>query len=155
MSCIRGNYNIAVKVVDEQNMIYQDLSDWMTGPPDYTVSITKPAASESIDVEVSGTNNTRISETEIGTIIDGIYTFETTSCGIRYTRKKGLFFSLECCIKKAYKDVSPRLYDLVRDVEQYLQMTKSAIEINNIALAEDLYEITKDKMDRIKCDCGC
>ena len=155
MSCIRGNYNFLVKQIDQDNIIYQDLSDWMSSPGNYTITITKPAASQSIDVEVSGTNNTRISKEQIGTIIDGIYTFETESCGIRYTRRKGLFFSLECCIKKAYKDVSPRLYDLVKDVEIHLQMTKSAIEVNNMTLATDLYEITKDKMDRIKCDCGC
>ena len=155
MSCIRGNYNCAVKAIDGENIIYQDLSDWTADPIDYTVSITKPAATEPIGVIVSGTDNTRISISEIGAVTDGIYTFETTSCGIRYTRRKGLFFSIECCIKKAYKEASPRLYPLIADVEQYLKMTQCAIETNNLELANDLFEITQDKMDRIKCDCGC
>ena len=155
MSCIRGNYNCAVKAIDDQNIIYQDLSDWTVDPIDYTVDIIKPGSTEPVRVSVSGTNNTRISASEIGTVVDGIYTFETTSCGIRYTRRKGLFLSIECCIKKAYKDVSPRLYPLIADVEQYLKMTECAIEVNNLDLANDLFEITQDKMNRIKCDCGC
>lgn len=155
MSCIRGNYNCAVKAIDGENIIYQDLSDWTADPIDYTVNITKPASTEPVGVTVSGTDNTRISISEIGAVTDGIYTFETTSCGIRYTRRKGLFFSIECCIKKAYKESSPRLYPLIADVEQYLKMTKCAIESNSLELANDLFEITQDKMDRIKCDCGC
>ena len=155
MSCIRGNYNCAVKAIDDKNIIYQDLSDWTADPIDYTVDIIRPGSTEPIGVSVSGTSNTRISASEIGTVVDGIYTFETTSCGIRYTRRKGIFFSIECCIKKAYKDVSPRLYHLIADVEQYLKMTKCAIEVNNLDLANDLFEITQDKMNRIKCDCGC
>ena len=155
MTCIRGNYNLTVKTIDKDNMVYLDLSDWMTSPGNYTISITKPATSQPIAVEVSGTITTRISSEQLGTIIDGVYTFETDSCGIRYKRYKGLFYLLECCIKQAYLDISPSHYDKIWDVEDSLKETNAAIERNNLELANDLYEITKAKMDRIKCDCGC
>lgn len=155
-NCIRdGSYQFALTQIDKENMVYQDLSQWTVGPGNYTVTITKPASSQSVDVEVSGTENTRISKSEIGTIVDGIYKFEAVSCGLRYTRYKGLFYNLECCIMKAYKDVSPRLYPLVKDTEQHLKMTKSAIETGELERANTLFEITQEKIDRIKCDCGC
>lgn len=135
--------------------MYQDLSDWVTDPDTYNVSITKPATSQAITLEVSGTNNTRISSDQIGTIIDGIYTFETTSCGVRYKRYKGLFFNLECCIKEAYLDVYSDYYPLIRDVQDHLKMTQAAIELNKLSLAEDLYDITRQKFNRVQCDCGC
>lgn len=144
-----------VQVIDQDNMIYQDLSDWTTDPTVYSVEVTRPATSQPVSVEVSGTENTRISQEDIGTIVDGIYTFETVSCGIRYKRYKGLFFHTECCIKKTYIGADTRTKELLQQVQETLKETQAAIEVNNISLAEELYEIVEAQMDRIACDCGC
>ena len=152
MSCIRGNYNASVKAIDKTTVMYQDMSDWMDTPDKYMIDIYKPNE-EKVSVEVRADRPVKIDQ--LGVVNDGIYTIETNSCGIRYKRRVGLFFNIECCIKKSYSLVEARLHPMIEEVREYVKMAKCAIEMNDFTLANDLFDIAQDKMERINCDCGC
>lgn len=159
-SCIRGNYNVYVKALDKKTLIYQDLSDWMDEPrydlPEtYTVTVIPPGESTGVSLELNIRNTNRISEDDLGCIKDGVWCFQTESCGTLYKRSVGIFYSIECCIRKAYATESDKSYKAIKEVEMFVTLAKSAVSINNIQEATEFLEIAQKKLDRIKCDCNC
>lgn len=158
-SCIRGNYNFHFEALDKQTFIYQDLSDWMDDPrysfPEtYEVSITPPGESSSTVLTLDVTNTNKIGQTDLPVIRDGVWCFETTSCGYTYKRSVGIFYAIECCIAKAYATEPTRKHEKIKEVESFLRLAQAAISINNISQATDLYDIAYKKMNKIKnCEC--
>lgn len=157
-SCIKGNYNVWVDVIDRKTLLYQDISDWMDEsrydlPENYFVKITPPGKDSGglLKLNVSGIN--KLTEKEIGPLEDGIWCFQTDSCGVNYKRSVGIYYKIECCLKKAFATTDK--YDQLKEVEKYLDLTKAAVSINNFSQAEEYLEITQDKLERIKCDCNC
>ena len=84
--CIKGNYNFDVSVGDSKNILYTDMSDWMSGdhygsPEIYLVDITLPGGTKIEKVELGVTFGNAISTSKLGItkFRDGIYCFETFS----------------------------------------------------------------------------
>lgn len=152
MSCIRGNYDLWVKQVSDNKLIYRDLSDWMETPESYRITVTKPGRESGEEMEVSAKGDTII---EPGFFNDGIYTFTTESCGIKYTRKKGIFYHLECCIIKSTFELSERQKDNLMDAQRMIRMMECAVDMQKFNLAEDLHDIVTDKLRVLNCDCSC
>lgn len=82
---------------------------------------------------------------------DGIYEFHTFSCGENYYKMKGIFYKVECCIKKLFANYDN--YQKVSDLASYLTIIKTNIELRNLTTAEQYYEILKDEMELLKCNC--
>lgn len=136
-------------------MIYQDLSDWMEEdrydfPDDYLITVITPGESAGTEYTLSIKNTNKLT---FDCIKDGIWCFQTESCGVSYKRYIGIFYSIECCIKKAY--ATEESYSTIKEVELFLNLTKAAISINNIKEASEYLEIAEKKLSRIKCDCNC
>lgn len=159
-SCIRGNYNVLVKALDKGTLTYQDFSDWMDEPryefpESYIVRIIPPGKGEGVLLELSTTKVNKLTSKEVGMIKDGMWCFQTESCGVTYKKTIGIFYSIECCIRKAWATEPERRYDAIEEVERYVNLSKMAVELNNIKEATEHLEIAQDKLDRIKCDCDC
>jgi len=159
-ACIRGNYNVVVKALDKKNMVYQDFSDWMTEdrytvPESYYVTVIPPGGGTGVTLELKVFDINRITEEEVGLIKDGVWCFQTESCGVRYKKSIGIFYSIECCIRRAYATEPERRYEAIKEVERFVNLSKAAVELNNLQEAMELLELAQDKMDRIKCDCDC
>lgn len=155
-SCIRGNYNFYAREVDKNGFRYQDLSDWMdepgyTIPTTYSVTITPPATRNSVtlNLTVGGTNY--ITKEQLGSLKDGIYCFEVTSCGISYKRSIGLFPEMRCCIRQLYATENDP--SKAQEVDNYLERASINIEFNNIQLAEKNLKIARRLLDNLKCSC--
>ena len=105
--CIKGHYNFSITVGDDQNLIYIDTSDWMDGenysiPDTYTLTITLPGGSKKMtEVSVGAGDVISTSELQISKFIDGLYCFETFSCGKTYKRVSLVLPFLECCLRRA------------------------------------------------------
>ena len=153
MSYIRGNFNFSVKAIDRNTIVFQDLSDWSDDPGTYDIDIYKPAEEGKHTVTVKANQPVKIDN--IGGVPDGIYTIETSSSGLKYKRRAGLFFRTECCIKKAYSLVEARMHPLIDEANDFLKMAKCAVDMNNFTLANDLFDIAQDKIERVNCNCGC
>lgn len=157
-SCIRGNFNIYVKAIDKDTLVYHDLSEWMTDdgyivPDTYSVTITPPATSKSTTLTLKTGSTNQIGVSELGSLKDGAYCFEVTSCGISYKKSVGLFPSLECCLKQAYATQSD--VGKVDEVDSYLKRASINVELNNLQTASSNLSIAKALLENMQCDCNC
>jgi len=128
-ACIRGNYNYYVEALDHHNLVYKDYSDWMEEdrydePETYKIIVTAPdeATGKEYEFNVKGLNRIHFNEC----IKDGIWCFETESCGVKYKRTTGIFYTIECCLTKALV-TQPEKYEDIKEVEKYLDFSKAAI----------------------------
>lgn len=155
--CIRGIYNFYVKAVDTETLIYKDLSDWMDDegyltPSKYTVKLTPPGTGTSKSLELSVSSNNKI---DIGKLKDGIYCFETDSCGKNYKRSVGIFPNIECCVKQAWATLGLEFKSKIEEVESYLKAASINAELNNVKTATQNLKIAGKLLENIKCDCSC
>ena len=145
-SCIRGNYNFHVEAIDKETLIYQDLSDWMDEeryeyPTDYLVTIIPHATSLGKDLTLSVGDTNKLTSSELGSVLDGVYCFMTTSCGKAYKRSKAIFPHIACCVKQAYATLDER--EGVEEVEYYLNLATINAEQNNVKTAYRNLDIAK------------
>lgn len=159
-SCIRGNYNFHAEAVDRETIIYQDLSDWMDDegydfPTELTIQITPPTRTTAIPITIKVGEINKISSTSIGGLKDGIYCFETTSCGQKYTRSKAIFPYMECCVKQAWATLGMEHQEKIEQVENYLKLVTINAELNNVQTASKQLKIAKKELENLKCDCNC
>jgi len=159
-SCIRGIYNIVVKALDKKTLNYQDFSDWMDEdryehPETYEVIVTPPGTSDGYSLTLSTICANKITEEQVGCIKDGIWCFETNSCGVNYKVSVGIFYSIDCCLKKAFATEPKKNYEALKEVEMFLELAKSSISINNFKEGSEYLDIAQKKLDIIKCDCNC
>lgn len=159
-SCIEGNYNFFAEALDKDTIIYQDLSDWMDEegykfPTEYTVEITPPLSSTSREVIIKIGQLNRLTASQLGAIKDGIYCFETDSCGVKYKRSVAIFPYLRCCTKQAWATLGIEFKEQIEDVENHLKLATINAELNNVQLASQELKIAKILLENIKCDCDC
>lgn len=159
-SCIRGNYNFYTEALDKDTIVYQDLSDWMEeegydSPTEYVVTITPPLSTQSVAVTMKVGEMNRIGSDEIGTVRDGVYCFETTSCGEYYTRTHAIFPYMECCVKKAWATLGIEWHGRILEVEYHLKLASIQAELQNIQLASNELKVASKLLENIKCDCDC
>jgi hypothetical protein len=157
-SCIRGVYDFDLRVIDTETLVYKDLSDWMDDhnyihPVSYDIYITIPASSSKKKITVQVDNLNKIKE--FGKLKDGIYCFETESCGVKYKKSIGIFPNAECCIKQAWATLGEQFADKIREVENYLKDASVNAEYNNIQIASKNLLIAQKLLENIKCDCTC
>lgn len=159
-SCIKGNYNFYTKSIDIDTIVYQDMSIWMDEkgyilPDEYEVDITLPTSFKPKRLTLKVNQLNRLSSKELGSIKDGIYCFETTSCGEPYKRCHAIFPYMECCIKKAWTTLDKEKSHLIREVEYYLNLSKINAELDNVQLASKQLKVARKLLDNLKCDCDC
>lgn len=159
-SCIKGNYNYYTEAIDKETIIYQDLSDWMIEegyeyPTEYDIIVTPPTSSTPVSLTVKVGEINRITSTDIGTIKDGIYCYETTSCGKSYKRSQALFPSIECCIKTAWATLGSQHYPAIEEIERHVKLVTVNAELNNVILASRELKIAQKLVENLKCDCDC
>lgn len=157
-SCIRGVYDFHAKAVDTEKIVYKDLSDWMDEdnylyPEKYTVYVTPPGTSKKQQLElfVNSTNNIQ----SFGKLKDGIYCFETTSCGVTYKKSVALFPNLECCLKQAWATLGEESIPKIEDIESFKKMAEINAEFNNVKAAAYNLDIAQKLLRNLKCDCSC
>jgi len=156
-TCIRGIYNFYVRAVDTKTLIYKDASDWMDEdnyihPSKYTVKMTEPGkgTAESIELLVGSQNAIRKESLK-----DGIYCFETDSCGKHYKKSVAIFPHLACCVKQAWATMGIDFKSRIEEVESYLKMAQINAEYNNVKTATQNLKMAEKLLNNIKCDCDC
>jgi len=157
-SCIKGVYNFYVKAIDTEKIVYRDSSDWMEGdnylsPDKYTVYVTPPATSkrEKLELVVNSINIIQ----GIGKLKDGVYCFETTSCGVTYKKSVALFPHLECCLKQAWATLGEESIPKLEEIESYKKLAETNAEFNNVKAAASNLDIAQKLLRNLKCDCSC
>ena len=157
-SCIRGVFDFEIKAVDTETLVYKDLSDWMDDsnyvhPISYSIAITPPASSnkKTINVQVDSLNKIK----EFGKLKDGIYCFETESCGVKCKKSIGIFPNAECCVKQAWVTLGEQFSDKLREVEDYLKQASINAEYNNVQKKKKNLLIAQKLLENLKCDCNC
>lgn len=162
-SCIRGRgYDFTLDTPDKKTLIYNDLSDWMNEadgdyqvPDTYSVSILPPASSTPVTLILNVGSSNKITKEDLGSIRDGIYCFEVTSCGNTQKKSIGIFPSIECCIRQAYAVAPQSEIRKIEEVESYLRRASINVEMNNVKTAEKNLKIAKKLLENVKCDCNC
>lgn len=159
-ACIAGVFNFFAKAADKKTIIFQDQSAWMEGegydsPSEYLVNVIPPASSKTYPVAIKVGQVNRLTETQFGTLKDGIYCFKVETCGVPYTRSVALFPKLQCCIKQLWATSDKSKHDDIREIEYHLNQVSINAELNNIQLADSELKITKKLLENIKCDCDC
>jgi hypothetical protein len=159
-SCIQGNYGYHVEAIDKDTIIYQDLSEWVEGvgyelPESYILNVTTPGSSTPTPIDVSVSNTNRIPGNQLSGICDGVYCFQTTSCGITYSKFSAIFPNLDCCVKQAWATLDSRFDEQIREIESQLKRAKINAELDNPTDASNNLKIAKKLLENLKCDCDC
>ena len=162
-SCIEGKsgFNFSLESISADSIVVQDLSHWMEGgdhviPSEYDVKITPPATGKSVSKTLSTNSPNILSKDDLGSMRSGVYTFETSPCGISYIRKAAVFPDIECCLKSAWAVVEEeREMEKLETIERHLKMAKINAEFDNFNEAANHIEIARKLMDNVKCDCDC
>lgn len=168
-NCITGNYDLQLKSYDCRNLLYIDLSDWMTQagfelPATYDVKITPPGRSAiTITLDPSKENVIHAKDLFIERtgdtcfIEDGIYCFEVTSCDKIYKRSRAILCSLECCrdnyVLNASRPDGEDVRELIK-LDNLIRGIYTNAELNNSKTAMDLYDAAKRLLRRFNCPCG-
>lgn len=157
-SCIKGVFDFQILGYDKENIIFQDLSEWMEGdhyllPDEYSITIESPLKSKAT-VLVSTANSTRIQQKDTNFFFfDGVYTFSVESCGKVYTKKVGLFPEFECCLDVAFIKL-PDLVDTLLKMQIDLQAVKSSILLGDSTTSKEAFMVLKRKLANLECDCS-
>lgn len=160
-ACIRNHYNFHVDVLDNENIVYQDLSLWMdeTGysiPTTYNLSIIPPTSSKEINIEIGTQTSNKLGANIFGgKLKDGIYCFKTTSCGIDYQKSVALFPNTSCCLKQAWATLDESKYEQLREIENHLKIVSINAGYNNVIEASKNLKIAEKLLENLKCNCDC
>jgi hypothetical protein len=166
-TCIKGNFDATLTCLDGRNMIYRDMSEWTEGPlyatPDsYKVGITPPGRSISIQVDVSTSGPTSISNKDLGinatNLLDGVYTISVYNCGTTYTRSKAVLGNIQCRVQKYISTLNHSDYAGFKKAAHIEWLIKSSMinsELNKSKLAQDFYKAALREIDKLNCDCKC
>ena len=163
-ACIKGNYLFSTEAIDSNNLLYTDLSDWMEGenyasPGPYSIMVIPPGKISPVTIQVDAQTTTKITNADLGgCLVDGIYCFETFSCGVNYKRFVGIFPKLYCCIKKARATLPEKLLDKLDEVDREFKSLLVNIELQNSETAKRNYRIITKLLENLNCDCdscGC
>jgi len=159
-SCIRDNYNLRIEHVDCSSFLYQDLSDWMDEydfPDTYNVRITPPVG-EQVVLAMNTVGVSKVTPNELGSpVVDGIYCFQTQSCGILYTRYKAITCLLDCKLDFMISQISKtgKENDLLHAhrIESYINAIHYNAERDFKDEAEFYYKLAKKELDCYNCKC--
>lgn len=164
-SCIKGNgsYNFKVLPLDVKAFLYQDLSAWDTSdskevPDKYEVVVTPPGSSTKIAFSMYTDRLNVISASDIGygdKLKDGLYCFETVSCGKSYKKFVAVLPHIECCIQSAYSTLNEQYFYSLREIEQHLKAAKIHAQLQKIDSANKAIKVVKKLLENLKCDCDC
>lgn len=157
--CLRGVYRFYAKPIDTTVIIYKDASDWMSEdqnyvtPTEYQIKVTPPRTSTATSFTVLVDHNNQL--TFGGKLKDGVYCYETDSCGVHYVRTVALFPNIMCCVKQARATLGPEYKSRIDEVESYLDSAAYNAELNNIKTAGKNLKIAEKLLENLKCDCNC
>ena len=134
------------------------MSDWMEedryDPPEtYTVNVIPPGESTGYTLELNVQGFNKINKEDVGCIKDGVWCFNTISCGEDYKKSIGIFYNIECCIAKAYATEPERQEEAIKEIEMWVKEAKVAVELNQIVQATEFLELAQNGLERIKCNC--
>lgn len=170
--CIKGHsYDFFIKVIDNQTIVYNDLSRWMEEsdsaqyilPETHEVLVTLPDSSVHT-INVRPQSSTVLTATDLGIskFTDGIYCFsidpdssESGGCGITQTKSTGIFPNIICCMFSAYAKLDDTRHDEIGISEQWLKQAINSSELGMEKQALSEYKIAKRLLDKLNCDCNC
>lgn len=157
--CIKGHYDFRLSSTSNKELLYQDLSIWMpeedgyTVPETYDVTVKTPTNIE-FTATVFTTGVTKISPDSVGTFLDGIYCFATTSCGQYFPRNKAYIPTLECCLADLIaKAKTKEDFDVTQDLKFYIDSIYINAELGKPQKANEFFELVEEKMEQLNCNC--
>lgn len=162
--CIKGLYNFEFYALDCKHLIYQDMSDWMQEehyvfPDTYEVKISLPGFPNAVTLDLKTQCLNKLTSLELfgqdGMYLpEGIYCFEVTSCGRKYTRSAANICRLECkwdhmvIQMKDQEDLAK-----VNMIRFHLDQVLFNAKDNKVNKAMDFFKIAQRELECIKCNC--
>ena len=157
-SCIRGNsFNFSLEYDQCGTLLYQDLSDWMCEyeiPATYTLQMSVYGGTP-VDISISTTGYNTITTEKFGAnIIDGLYCFKTTACGVEYTRTKAVTCILDCKLDHVIATAKTHAeYANADKIAKYIQAIHYNAERDFIDEAKYFYSLAKQELSCVNCNC--
>lgn len=163
-SCIKGKFDIILDSLNSKTLLYQDISEWMSGaryqlPETYTVQVKSPHSKEFFDVEVPTKGYKTLTAKDLGIgsdgscLQEGIYSFKTVSCGESYLLYKAITPDLECRLRcMLTQGIDPMR---VAELTTQLKSVAYNAERDLIKEANSILKIVKREIDLVECNCSC
>lgn len=166
-NCIK-NFNFTISYNSCKKIVYQDTSEWVETPVEYTIQLTTPINSTPIELVVPTEGFLVIDNTTLGisegNLPSGIYCVTTTNCN---GDKLSLDFLNLCTYKcqlanlLAVLDLSAANYDLEEQIKDYQQiklyLDAAEAKFNcDWCSKEDVITLIKEiknKLSTKKCNC--
>lgn len=166
ISCIKGNYNFTLEYHDCRTLLYQDLSDWMDFghyivPDNYKVKVGI-IGREDVEIAVNVSSPTKITSSvlEYGStdhnlvIPEGIYVFETESCGVSYKRYRAISCILRCKLDTMIVTSDLQYdYSYITKLELFLRSMEVLAEMGSYKEAQKLFKYLEEELSCIQCNC--
>lgn len=164
-SCIRHSgqkFDFHLQLLDCDTLVFTDLSNWMDEeyyliPETWPMTITLPGGSK-VTINFKPQSTTVIRSTDIGVILDGIYCFQTDSCGYIYTRNEAILCSIECKYDTLLHSIDMSLVSPTREVldklntlDIYINAIRSNARSGKIDLATKFFKIVSRELSHVDC----
>jgi len=162
-SCIKKEaqgFDFALNTYDCKALIITDLTNWMKEdgyviPSRFNVTITFPNQSKK-EVEFFGNSTTKLySEDIIGSecLPDGIYCFNTNSCGYFYTRVKAVVCTLRCKLDDLISKSED--FEVINKISNLIKSIEVSAELGLEQQAKDLFKVVDKELSKYSCTCYC
>lgn len=162
-ACIKKHFDLYVDSTDCKHMTIDDLSMWMSStgfniPEPFEVTVTSPSfrISKTIVVDSSKRNvfssKDILGTTEEECLSDGIYCFNTESCGVSYTINRAYLCNSRCQIDTIISSSNGELISELEELEFYYKSVEINTKLGKLNIATDMFKVLQNKLERLGCD---
>lgn len=171
-SCIKENYDFILKEIDCNAFLYQDTSTWMSGtsfckPETYKVALYPPGNTDPVYINLAtGLIGNKVTSdvlepTGLSKFKDGVYYFAVDAnaenngyCGIEFRKSVAIIPSLQCCFDKAFLKYALFRKDEIKHIEFLVRSVRLNALVGNIEASEEYYDLAKNALKKLDCDCS-
>jgi len=162
-SCIKKEaqaFDFVLTTYDCKSLIITDLTNWMINdgyviPDRFDVAIVLPNQSK-VSVHFMGNTTTKINAQDlVGSecLPDGIYCFNTFSCGYNYQRVKAVVCTLRCKLDDLISKSDD--HEEINRLDNLITSIEVSAELGMEQQAKDLFKVATKELDKHSCTCYC
>ena len=160
-SCISENKFKFLLDYKDGDLIFTDYSEWVTAKHNtaqdiYTVSIVNEenGATSVLQANIGLSAGVPLLSltNDVECDSDGIYTFGTEVCGVKYSRTEAILSSAQCAFEKVLIDNGIEDGD-VKDIWLQMELVKASSKRGLIEQASEHYKVLVSMFKRLNCSC--
>ena len=165
-ACINKVFDLTVMAVGATKMVVYDDSIWAEGPEFEDIetmsvsvrSLTSRGIAATIPLTVKGKTVVDAATLGIGKpgdcIRDGLYCFEVSSCGRKYSINRAWLPNAGCAVDALVANaVDDNTYGIAAEVKRLVDVIEAQTRLGRIEEARSTYKVLSNKLKGIICDC--